>query len=317
MSSSTHDVALAGTVALRGVHAYLIGNGWIRDESASRDTADVYVWSADEREAAILPASERYADYVTRIYQIGAQLSRVEGRPTRSVLTDLALADSDVVRVRLPNADRDNTVKLTDGVAALEDAKGMLLAAACSADRPQRMYRAGRNKRASEYLGKVRLGQTEPGSFVINLLSPVPPFLVEQYARLPEEPFERRVTRRLVSGLWASRRAVDRVNRGAADIGEFENGLDDGVSANLCRSVARLIEVGRGLEVSVSWAMTRHDGDAASGRVAVSFRPPDAAVLEEAARVLSGRQERTDEEIEGPVVRLKRAKGDTRPKTSE
>ena len=285
MNSFKHDVALAGTVALRGVHAYLIGNGWIRDESASRHTADVYVWPGDERQAAIVPASERYGDYVTRIYQIGTQLGRLEGRPTRSVLTDLALADSDLVRVRLPNAAADNTVGLTDGAAALGEAKRLLLAAACSADRPKRMYRAGGSTRATDYLRGVRLGQTEPG-FVITLLSPVPPRLSEQ-TTLPEEPFQRQVTRRLVSGLRVSRKAIGRVNRGTGDIGEFENGLREGVSANLCRSLARLTEVGRGLEVSVSWAMTRPDGPPAPGRVTVSFRPPDVGVLDEAARVLS------------------------------
>ena len=310
MNISANEVALARTVGLRGVHAYLSANGWIRAESQTRDTADIYVWSEDEREAAIVPASEQYGDYGTRIYQIAAQVGRVEGRRMLSVLTDLSLAESDLVRVHLPNADEDNTVKLTDGAAALEEAKGLVLAAACSADRPQRMYRAGRNKLASDYLRKVRLGQTEPGSFVINLLSPVPPCLREQTTLLPEEPFERRVTRRLVSGLRASRKAMDRVNRGTADISEFEDRLGEGISANLCRSVARLTEVGKGLEVTVSWAMTRPDGLAAPKRVTVRFRPPDVAVLDEAARVLSDRQERTDEDIQGYVSRLARDKAD-------
>ena len=310
MSTLANEVTLARTLGLRGVHAYLSANGWIRAESRSRDTADIYVWSEDEREAAIIPASERYGDYGTRIYQVAAQVGRAEGRSVLSVLTDLSLAESDVVRVRLPNADEDNTVKLADGAAALEDAKRMLLAAACSADRPQRMYRAGRNKLAADYLRKVRLGQTEPGSFVINLLSPVPPFLGEQASLLPEEPFERKVTRRLVSGLRASREAMDRVNRGTARIDEFEKRLREGVSANLCRSVARLTEVGKGLEVTVSWALTRPEDTAAPKRVAVGFTPPDVAVLDEAARVLSDRQERTNEDIQGYVSRLARDKAD-------
>ena len=295
MNGCKHEFALAGTVALRGVHAYLIGNGWIRDESASRDTADIYVWPKDEREAAIVPASERYGDYVTRIWQIGEQLGRLEGRPTRSVLTDLALADSDLVRVRLPNAAADNTVGLTDGAAALDEAKRLLLAAACSADRPKRMYRAGGSKRAADYLRGVRLGQTEPGGFVVTLLSPVPPRVGEQTTLLTEEPFQRQVTRKLVAGLRVSRKAIDRVNRGTGEIGEFENGLREGVSANLCRSLARLTELGRGLEVSVSWAMTRPDGPPAPARLTVGFRPPDVGVLDEAARVLSdgGRSSRT------------------------
>ena len=304
MSTLANEVTLARTIGLRGVHAYLSANGWVRAESRSRDTADIYVWSEDEREAAIVPASAGYGDYGTRIYQVAVQVGRVEGRRVLSVLSDLSLAESDVVRVRLPNADENNTVKLADGAAALEEAKGMLLAAACSADRPQRMYRAGRNKLAADYLRKVRLGQTEPGSFVINLLSPVPPFLGEQTPLLPEEPFERKVTRKLVSGLCASRDVVDRVNRGTARIDEFESRLGEGISANLCRSVARLTEVGRGLEVTVSWAMTRPEVIAAPKRVAVGFTPPDVAVLDEAARLFSDRQERTNEDIQGYVSPL-------------
>ena len=314
MSIAVGEIALARTVGLRGVHAYLKANGWARVDSPRREAADIYVWPEDDSEAAIVPASEQFADYGTRIYQIAEQLGRVEGREMFSVLTDLSRADSDLVRVRLPNAHEDHTVKLADGATVLEEAESLLLAAACSADRPQRMYRAGRNKRATEYLSKVRLGQTEPGSFVINLLSPVSPRLVGQatmFPEEPEEPFERRVTRKLVSGLRASRRAMDEVNRGAADISGFEERLAEGISANLCRSVARLTEVGGGLEVSVSWAMTRKPDDPkTSKRVAVDFMPPDVAVLDEAARVLSDRQERTDEEIQGYVSRLARDKAD-------
>ncbi|MCY4376182.1 MAG: hypothetical protein OXC31_20700, partial [Spirochaetaceae bacterium] len=277
MSIAAGEVALARTVGLRGVHAYLRANGWIPTDSPRRETADIYVWPEDDQEAAIVPASEEYADYGTRIYQIAEQLGHVEGREMFSVLTDLCLAESDLVRVRLPHAYEDNTAKLTDGAAVLDEARGLLLAAACSADRPQRMYRAGRNKKAADYLSNVRLGQTEPGSFVINLLSPVPPRLAEQATLFPdeslgpvvEEPFERNVTRMLVSGLSASRKAMDRVNRGVAGISEFENRLAEGVSANLCRAIARLTEVGRGLEVSVSWAMTRPADPEVSKRVAV------------------------------------------------
>lgn len=306
MNGSRNEVTLARTVGLRAVHAYLRTNGWVRADSSSRNTADVYLWPEDNREAAIVPASEDYADFGTRIYQIAEQIGRIEGRKRLAVLADLSIAESDLVRLRLLHAHADNSVRLIDGAAVLVEAKNLLLAAACSADRPQRMYRAGRNKAAGEYLDRVRLGHTEPGSYVINLLSPVAPSL--QDTRLPEEPFERRVTRKLASGLRASREAMDRVNRGVANIGEFESRLNEGISANLCRSVARLTEAGKGLEVSVSWAMTRPDLREVGQRLAVAFRPPDVAALDEAARVLSDRQERTDEEIEGYVSRLARNK---------
>ena len=310
MNSATSEVTLARAIGLRGVHAYLSANGWRRSDALRRETADVYICAEDDREAAIVPASEEYGDYGTRIYQIAEQIGRVEGRRRQAVLADLSLAEWDLVRLRLPTAQADTTVGLAGGAAVLEESKKLLLAAACSADRPQRMYRAGRNRRAAEYLDRVRLGHTEPGSFMINLLAPVAPALGAQGTLLPEEPFERRVTRKLVSGLRASRRATDRVNRGVGAIGDFESRLCEGISANLCRSVARLTEAGGGLEVSVSWAMTRPADGATEGRAAIAFRPLDIGVLDEAARVLSDRQERTDEEVQGYVSRLARDKTD-------
>ena len=79
------------------------------------------------------------------------------------------------------------------------------------------------------------------------------------------------------------------------------------MSANLCTAAAELIDAGGGLEVSVSWALTRpaseeHDQQ----RVTVTFRPPDVPVLREAAQILSDRQERVDERIECYVSALAR-----------
>ncbi len=307
---ASSERALASDVDLRSVHAYLQASGWVRDSRPGSDTVDIYLSPKDDQESAIVPVSKNFPDYGLRVYQLAEQLAQIEERPLRAVLIDLALADLDLVRLRLTGVDENGAVKLTDGATALAEARNLLLAAACSADRPQRMYRAGRNNRASEYLDRVRLGHTEPGSYVINILSPVAPSIVEEKDAGPEDPFERRVVRRLVSGLRASREGVDRLDRRVGSIREFEDRLSDGVSANLCRSAARLARAGGGLEVSVSWAMTRPNGRAGEARPTVAFGPSDASVLDEAARVLAGRQERTDEEIHGHVSRLSRGARD-------
>ncbi len=302
MNAPGTEVSLARGIGVRAVHTYLVNRGWVRDRDARRDSADFYLWPEDDRDAAIVPASDQYADYGLRIYQVAGHVARVEGRTRLAVLTDISLAESDLVRLRVPGVRSDNTVRLTDGAMVLDEAKNMLLAAACSADRPQRMYPGARNRNASEYLKKVRLGHTEPGSDVINLLSPVAPSLGAQDMLPFVDPFERKVVRKLISGLGASRQVTDRVNRDFAGIDEFEDRLTDGISANLCRAVARLTKAGHGLQVSVSWSMARPGPP--EELAAVTFTPPDAEVLHKAARVLAERQERIDEEIQGYVSRL-------------
>ena len=115
MSTPATEAAFARAIGLRSVHAYLGANGWNREESLGGDTADIYVWAEDERESAIVPASRALRRLTARgSTQIAEQVGRVEGRRMLAVLMDLALAESDLVRVRLPNADDDNAVSLSD-----------------------------------------------------------------------------------------------------------------------------------------------------------------------------------------------------------
>ena len=308
MNIETTDIALAESVTLRGVHAYLAANGWMKRGPYHGNTGDVYCLREDEREAVLVPASAKFADYVTRLMQLVETLGRIENRRQSTVLTDLSLAEMDLIRVRLHRTFDDSSIPLSAGVNLLDDSRKLLLAAACSASRPQRLFRAGRNQKAAAYIEHVRLGQTEPGSFVVNMLAPVTPSLTKsESAQLPLlEPFERQVARMLVSGLRASREATELVNRGG-DIRAFEERVGKGVSANLCQASANLINTGSGLDVSVSWALTRqpHE-DQPDERAVVAFAPSDAPVLEEAARILSDRQERYDERIEGYVSTLTR-----------
>ena len=312
MNIEATDITLANSVTPRGVHAYLAVNGWRKIGPYHGNTGDVYCLQEDEREAVLVPASTKFSDYVTRLMQLAETLGRVENRRQSTVLTDLSLAEVDLIRVRLPKAYHDNTIPLSTGVGLLDESRKLLLAAACSASSPQRLFRAGRNQKAAAYIDNVRLGQTEPGSFVVNLLAPVTPSLTKSdAAQLPLlEPFERRVAQMLVSGLRASREATELVNRGE-DIGAFEERISRGVSANLCQAAANLINSGSGLDVSVSWALTRqpHE-DQANERAAVAFVPSDAPVLEEAAHILSDRQEQCDERIVGYVSALARDQSD-------
>ena len=312
MSAHVTETTLAETVNPLGVHAYLAANGWAKIGPCHGDTGDIYRLQEDDREAVLVPASATFADYVTRIVQLAEILGRVENRRQTAVLTDLVLADVDLIRIRLPDAHDDSSIPLSAGVDLLQESRKLLLAAACSASRPQRMFRAGRHRQAAAYVEKVRLGHTEPGSFVLNMLAPISPSLMKsdptQLSLL--DPFERRATRMLVSGLHAAREATVRVNRGDG-IGAFEERVGKGVSANLCEAAANLVDTGKGLDVSVSWALTRQLDDAQTeGRATVTFTPSDALVLHEAARVLTERQERTDERIEGYVSALVRDQSD-------
>lgn len=299
------NIALSA-IPPKAVHAYLRAQGWAKVE-AYGDKGDVYALNGAPE--IIAPASSDFADYAPTISRIVDILSRLEERSQLSVFNDLTVADTDVIRVRAPEAEEDGSIAIEAGVDLIQQSRDLLLAAACAASMPQRAYRAGRNKEATDYLDGVRIGQTERGSFIVTLLSPVPPSLVQPaqtslWPEIGEEPFSRRVTRMLASALAAMKEAVALANRGE-DIDAFETRVERGISANLCDAAAKLIDDGNGLDVSLTWALTR---PAPLRRVQVVFARSDADTLQEAAKVLREREPRPAERIQGFVAALARDK---------
>ena len=180
----------------------------------------------------------------------------------------------------------------------------MLLAAACSLREPQPLYRAGANKEASDLLSRVRLGQTEQGSFVVALLTPVVPSPMPTLFEDPDDhgaPVQRRMTRRLAEALVAAREATE--SAVAGDQTAFADSVEKGVSANLCEALVRLIGSFPTLDVSIVWARTR---PMRSPSAVVQFGEADAAVLGEAARLFRDREPRPDTRLFGFVQRLER-----------
>lgn len=304
MVSYTNDSVSLSAVPILSLRSYLQSQGW---RSIEKFGGSGYVYGLDGSPEELLVPMAPLADYARRVMNILETLSKVEQRDDRAILRDLSLASFDLVRVLMPEDSADGSVSVSSGVTAFQESQNLLLAAACSASRPQRVFRAGSHQEASEYMNSVRFGQTEMGSFVVTLLSPVPPRLVGQgvlETGFPAEPFPRRAVHKLVSGLRSVSQAVASVNAGS-DIDAFEQRVPEGVSANLCDAVANLLDCSnrQSVEISVSWSLIREPSE---GRAQVDFLASDSLILKEASQILKDRQERPNERLDGYVYSLTR-----------
>ena len=305
-------VSIQDAGALRGVSpsalsAYARAAGWKKQEPYG-DHSDVYV----RRRAPeiVIPRTAHlgdYADVVSRLIEIFAEAAETD---TLSLYRDLVTADRDVVRVRAAPEGADGSVTLNDGVSLITGTHDMILAAARSLREPRPLYRAGPNREARDYMRQVRLGQTEQGSYVVTLLTPVVPPPMRQAASFDsaadDPPVERRVTRRLIEALTAAREATGRTSAGDADA--FPQAVERGASANLCDAVAMLIEPFGGIDVGVTWARTY---PAETARETVRFGASDAPILREAARRFRKWEPRPDVSLIGRIQRLRREDRET------
>jgi hypothetical protein len=307
MKATILDSDALRVISPAALAAYVRGEGWKKAE-AFGDYADVY--QADDKAEIVVPRTDRLGDYPTVVSKLITIFANATDRDELATYRDLIEADRDVVRIRSFGADDDGSVPIDAGVEIVSQARQLLLAAACAVRAPQSLFRAGANKEASDYMRRVKLGQTEQGSFVVTLLVPVPPQLQAQldpgWADPEDEPFARQVTRRLVRALGASRRAVELTASGDG-AGAFEEAVAEGVSANLCEAVAGLIENSTNLDIMVTWARTRPTPQTANK---IGFSPGDAEILKEAARTFRARHPKPDVSLYGTVHQLKRDQDD-------
>ena len=301
MRGSIRDRDALLAVSPAALAAWARGAGWRRQEPY-RAHSDIYL--SESQEEIIVPRTERLGDYASVVATLIQIFAEATGQDESSVYRSLVTADRDIVRLRAAESE-DGSVRLEDGVDLVSGARDLVLSAACSLRAPRPVYRAGANLEAGDLLQGMRLGQTDQGSFVVTLLTPVVPPPLPALLPGGDDPIERRMTRRLVEAVTVARQATERA--AAGDEGAFEETVKNGVSANLCEALVRIIEPFPTLDVGVSWARTRPSPTPVA---VVRFGRADAALLREAARSFRGRAPRPDVRLHGFVRLLKRAEAE-------
>lgn len=306
MKARIQDKLALAAISPAALRAYVLFEGW-------EDTGQIGKYSQAYKNQhfptfeLVLPVEPEVADYSSAVLNVIHTLSVVEERSELSIYNDLIHADRDVVRLRAPKADEDGSIGIDSGVEIVQHARDMLASAVCAALEPRRAYHVGKNHAAEDFMKRVRLGQTEHGSYVVTLLTPVPPLLTSNtqpnfWPELEVEPFDRKVTRVLTQALHSIREAVVASNRGSGILA-FNNVVQKGVSANLCEAIASIVEQTESVDVSVTWARTR---PAPQVRDHSSFSRADGEILREAARIFRSLEPRYDERLIGYVTRLAR-----------
>jgi hypothetical protein len=315
MKGTITDPAVLGAVQPHDLTAYLHAHGWRPLPASPDDPLADWVTETDAGGIEVsVPRHPGWRDYARRVRDILEGLSRAERRSELLIIQDIGSVSKDCVRFRaVVDGRNDGTIPLEAGARLARSARRLMMAAACAAEAPRRAYHARRSPAVVNYLAGLNLGQTEPGSFVMTVMSPVPPALAPAAAPAVTDPqdasFPRRVTRALATALSAVRQAAE-ASVVAGDATPFEASVDRGVSADLCEALALIRHGGSisQLDIDIRWAPSRREPPELPVRH--EFSPDMLDVLREAGRVLRGTRPVEGFDIEGVVVALDRPKHD-------
>lgn len=306
MKSTIRDRDVLRSLRPSDMIGYLRSAGWAREAEVG-DRASLWVNPINSAADVLVPLRRDAVDFPLRVAEVLSALEIVEGRSQEEILKDLISTSADLLRIRTLAVEASNgTISLERGARLIEHVREMVVAAACSTVAPRAYWSRRKPARALEYLDRVRMGQTEHGSYVVTILSPVPPEL--RTSAQVESPFGRQVMQTLT-------RAVDSVRNAAqqaietGDLEPFRAGVHMGVSANLCDALVGLggINPNTGIELSIAWSKNRaidHSGPWV-GTVASDLLP----VIEEASRLFKETEPREEFELFGFVEKLDRSVG--------
>ena len=241
---------------------YLYSCGWAEDGIIG-DKAKV--WHRPEEKyfdlEIIQPLDENLRDYSQRMYEAIQVLSEFEGRSSTKIVEDIINFDSDIVKIRVMSPDVDGgAIPIDDGVLLFEKAKDLLVSSGLSAFKKKRFYSGSWPSAVKEFLDTLRFGQTERGSYIVNVIAPITHF---SEIDVPEadNSITRSISNNLARSLQATSVAIEKYEK-TKELLCFEEAISSGVSANLCDAIIGISGSARSrdVEISIELAASERDG---------------------------------------------------------
>ena len=284
---------------------YLSSNGWTEFEIDSQVSVWRIVGDNNHEFEILQPLKESLRDYRNRVFDALLILEKAEGRGQELILSDIVNFSSDVIKIRIIHEDVESgSIPLDDGVSLFEKARELLVSIVRSTFKKQRYFSGGRlSEDVESYLSSIRLGQTEHGSYVVNLIAPIDIREEEQFDGL-KSSVTRLVTNTLSRSLSAINKSISEY-RSTNNETVFDGAVEKGVSANFCDALIGLAGESRVRDFDIKISMSRKDNDESEGlNLMYSFNSSMYPYLEKASNYYKDNYVIKERVVSGLVVKL-------------
>jgi hypothetical protein len=287
---------------------YLNCSGWTNESNIGNVAT---IWHRSEKKhrsvEIVLPLSRSVKDYINRMVDVILTLSEFEKRPAESVAKSLANLCADLISIRVVHQDvKSGTIPLNDGLTLIEKAKELLVSSAKSTLSKQKIFHGKSSEEVTEYLKALHLGQTEVGSYVINIVAPIETNYPEQ-SDWDKKSFSRLVSSNLAQSLSAIQSSISAF-RNSRTHSEFDDAVNRGVSANLCEALIGLSGSNKNRLVSISIDLSPIEEINPNLILEHTFVPENVIYLEEATKYFNDNYVIPNFVVDGYVSGLKREK---------
>ena len=219
--------------------AYLKANQWI----ISSNIQDQYnVWHRPEEQfydfEIVQPLNNSILGFNQRIFEVINTLAQFESRNIVSILNDINQFNYDLLKVRVIGSELDEgAINLNDGIVLFEKVKNLILSVIHSTASKKAFYTniSSIPLALENYYQSLKFGQTEHGSYIVNVLAPHQDVSINPNNSLDQD-LTTTISENFDHSLAALNKALQLYSEKHSVI-FFQESISNGVSANLCESI--------------------------------------------------------------------------------
>lgn len=290
------------------VRDYAKSLGWSLLPEALADRLYVLAHPAMSPRQIVIPVETSAPDYAEAVQRAMEKLAALHHLPVEQVVRAVQTVREDTLRYRITTARRDeDTLPLPFAASLVQGAQQILLASACTVLKPQSHHPRLHRAEAQQLVERARFGQTEQGSFVLQVSCPIDALDVQGSLPLVDAPlpFVRMAT---IAVKRALHELVDAVEADTLDQLVERTKQDEAplLSSNLCEAVTRLYDddIRNAVELSFAWAVGTPLPQEDKKRDVIRIQGDYFARIEEVRRELRATKRHQDDTFIGTVERL-------------
>lgn len=232
------------------------------------------------------------------------KLAKIEEKNVETLKLNISNQYTDKLSVRvIGESVKDGTIPLNEGVKLFEKTKRLINALALSAKKKKANF--GHNsggKDVEEFMSQVRLGQTQIGSYIVNLSYPVENIEIkEQNEIIQAISFSRSVSHNLVNSLNKLKEKITHYDHNPTIFAEL---IPEGVSHNLCEAIIGLSGSDQQRKIEIKLQAGEINDEVMPDEVDILFDQNEIKVVQIASKYYQGEYTLPHYEIIGKIVGL-------------
>ena len=236
---------------------YLKKYGWNNDGKYNEIFTIWHRLEPDQTEyELIVPENIHFKKNEETFNQILDNLAVYYKKSISQIIDDYLNSVNDKVKLSIKSkTTQDGNIPLTDGVRLIENTKEMLVSSFLAIKKRKKNFMGPRPDSVNKVINSIQLGQTEEGSFVLNIF--VPKYYYEDEDGRLIDSTEESFTRKALNVLENS--VVELVTKANEyqtknDITIFDTAYQSGVSSNLCNAISEISSNGKhDVNISISY----------------------------------------------------------------